>query len=88
MGEFHPWESFDMFVKFPEIVDNYLLPNIFISHPIILYQKLIFMLTKIPNQKSVLYAPLLARTPPRLGPLARQLLDFGVSQFNAREDFT
>ena len=78
MGEFHPWESFDMFVKFPEIVDNYLLPNIFISHPIILYQKLIFMLTKIPNQKSVLYAPL----------LARQLLDYDVSQFNAREDFT
>ena len=47
MGEFHPWEFFDMFVKFQEIVDNYLLLNIFIAHPMNPYQKLIFMQKKI-----------------------------------------
>ena len=75
-----------MFVKFQEIVDNYLLPSIFIAHPMNPYQKLIFMQTKIlqqksvldAHQKSVLYAPL----------FARQLLDNDVSQFNAREGLT
>ena len=86
MGEFHPWEFFDMFVKLQEIVDNYLLPNIFIAHPMNQYQKSIFMQTKIleqksildAHQKSVVYAPL----------FARQLLDNDVSQFNVREGLT
>ena len=86
MGEFHPWEFFDKLDKFQEIVDNYLLPNIFIAHPMNPYQKLIFIQTKIleqksvldAHQKSVLYAPL----------FARQLLDNNVSQFNAREGLT
>ena len=78
MGEFHLWEFFDMFVKFQEIVDNYLFPNIFILHSMNPYQKPIFMQTKIPDQKSVLYAPL----------FARQLLDDVVSLFNAREGLT
>ena len=43
MGEFHPWEFFDKFDKFQEIVDNYLLLNIFIAHPMNPYQKPIFM---------------------------------------------
>ena len=61
MGEFHPWEFFDKFDQFQEIVDNYLLLNIFIAHPMNPYQKSIFMLIKIPEQKSVFDAPLLAR---------------------------
>ena len=86
VGEFLHWEFFDKFDQFQEIVDNYLFPNISISHPINLYQKLIFMQTKILNQKSVLdahqksvlYAPL----------FARQLLDNNVSQFNVLEGLT
>ena len=86
MGEFHPWEFFDKFDKFQEIVDNYLVLSTFIAHPMNQYQKPIFMQTKIleqksvldAHQKSVLYAPL----------FARQLLDNDVSQFNAREGLT
>ncbi len=61
MGELHPWEFFDKFDQFQEIVDNYLLLNIFIAHPMHPYQKSIFMLIKIPEQKSVFDAPLSAR---------------------------
>ena len=75
MGEFLPWEFFDKFDQFQEIVDNYLLLNIFIAHPMNPYQKSIFVLIKIPEQKSVSDAPL----------LARQVFGIVVSHFNVLE---
>ena len=61
MGEFLHWEFFDKFDQFQEIVYYYLSPNTFILHPMNPYQKSIFMLIKIPEQKSVFDASLLAR---------------------------
>ena len=51
------WESFDMFATFQLIIDIYFPMKIFLAHPMNLYQYLIFLLMKILEQKSVLYAP-------------------------------
>ena len=78
MGEFHPWEFFDKFDQFQQIVYNYLFQKMFIVRSMNPYQKPIFMQIKIPEQKSVLDAPL----------LVRQLLGNDVLQLNALEGLT
>ena len=79
MGEFRPWESYDKCVdQYQQIVYHYLFEQMFIVHSMNPYQKPIFMLIKIPEQKSVLDAPL----------VVRQLLGKDVLQFNALQGLT
>ena len=62
MGEFHPWEYYDQCVdQYQQIVSHYPFQNMFIVKSMNHYQKPIFMLIKIPEQKSVIDASLLAR---------------------------
>ena len=75
MGEFLHWEFFDKFDQFQQIVYNYLFQKMFIVRSMNPYQKPIFMQIKIPEQKSVSDAPL----------LARQVFGIVVSHFNVLE---
>ena len=62
MGEFYPWEYYDQSVdQYQQIVLHYPFQNMFIVSSMNHYQKSIFVLIKIPEQKSVFDAPLLAR---------------------------
>ena len=76
MGEFHPWEYYDQSVdQYQQIVSHYPFQNMFIARSMNHYQKSIFMLIKIPEQKSVSDAPL----------LARQVFGIVVPHFNVLE---
>ena len=62
MGELHPWEYDDQRVgQYQQIVSHYPFQSMFIVRSMDHYQKSIFMVIKIPEQKSVFDAPLLAR---------------------------
>ena len=76
MGEFHPWEYYGQSVdQYQQIVSHYPFQNMFIVSSMNHYQKSIFVLIKIPEQKSVSDAPL----------LARQVFGIVVSHFNVLE---
>ena len=79
MGEFYPWESYDKCVdQYQQIVYHYLFQKMFIVRSMNPYQKSISVLTKIPEQKSVFDASL----------LARQVFGNVVSHFNVLEGLT
>ncbi len=76
MGEFHPWESYDKCVdQYQQIVYHFLFQKMFIFLSMNPSQNSNFVQSKIPEQKSVSDAPL----------LARQVFGNVVSHFNALE---
>ena len=79
MWEFHPWEYYDQCVdRYQQIVSHYPFQSMFIARSMNHYQKSIFVLIKIPEQKSVSDAPL----------LARQVFGIVVIHFNVLEGLT